>query len=282
MKLPNIKTREMVVELDYVNGLLGLQLSGKEVKGLLEKMRYGVELQKEVVKVCIPPYRTDVLHPIDVVEDVAIAYGYDRFQPELPPLPTIGSRIGRGKLCDDLRQILVGYGFQEVMTLTMTNQNEQFGLMNLPVEEAVEAENPVSMEHSIARVWLLPSLMNVLAKNKNREYPQKILEIGLCIDKNGGTLHRLAATIAKSKTDFAEIKSVATGLLGNLGLNDDPNAYDHPSFISGRCAKNQYGFYGEVGAGVLNNFGLEVPVTAFEFDIDKITTAIAGGGRALH
>lgn len=257
----------MRVELAYVNGLLGLDLAEKDVQRLLGRMRYGVSANKEALDIQIPSYRTDVLHPIDVVEDVAIAYGYENFEPELPPLPTVGSRIARERVADDLRTCLVGFGFQEVMTLTMTNAVEQFDKMGVPREKAAEAEKPVSEEHAIARTWLLPSLMGALEKNRNREYPQRLFEVGVCVTPAGETVHRLAGVVAQAKTDFAEVKALVAGILESRGMKADANACGHGSFIPGRAAENSYGFFGEVAPAVIANFGLGVPVTAFELDV---------------
>jgi len=80
--------------------------------------------------------------------------------------------------------------FQEVMTLIMTNKENLFAKMNMPEEQVCEAENPVSSEHSVARTYLLPSLLQVLEKNKNREYPQRVFEIGDCITGDGSEKER--------------------------------------------------------------------------------------------
>ncbi|MFH1721071.1 MAG: hypothetical protein ABH950_00550 [Candidatus Altiarchaeota archaeon] len=274
MNLPNLEPKSMDIDVDYVNRLLGLALKGGEIKNLLEKMRFGVQVEGKTLKVEIPPYRTDVLHPIDIVEDVAIAYRYDRFNPELPPLNTVGSKIQRDGVIDDIRQLMIGLGFQEVMTLTMTNPHELFEKMGVSFEEVVEAKNPVSAEHSIARTWLLPSLMGVLEKNRNREYPQKVFESGICVSADGGTRHALSGVMAKAKSDFAEIKSNVASILESLDLTEKPERLDKKTFILGRAAKNQYGFYGEIAPNILSNFGLEVPVTGFELDVKNILADI--------
>jgi phenylalanyl-tRNA synthetase beta chain len=145
-----------------------------------------------------------------------------------------------------------------------------FSRMNLEQEKVVETENPVSMEHSVARNWLLPSIMVVLEKNKNREYPQKIFEIGGCIDAKGAGSRKLAGAIADSKTNFSEIKSFAMGILNELGAKAKIKKFEHGSFIPGRCASFDYGFFGELNPEVLSAFSLEVPVTAFEINLGKI------------
>ncbi|MBN2014709.1 MAG: hypothetical protein JW778_05975 [Candidatus Altiarchaeota archaeon] len=270
MKTPDLKPRKMSLSIEYVNKLLGMDYSGEEVKKLLEKMRYGVEVSGEKIKVLIPAYRTDVLHPMDLVEDIAIAHGYGNFKPELPKTSTIGERDPAELFYNSIRELMLGFGFQETMTLIMTNKKNLFEKMETPEEKTVETKNPVSVEHSIARTWLLPSLLTVLEKNKNREYPQRIFEIGYCITGEGRDKVKMAAVIAHSKANFSETKAIYTGIMDNIGIECKTTEYKHGSFIPGRCASTEEGFFGEIHPKVLENFGLEVPVTAFELDLSSI------------
>lgn len=268
---PDLKPTPMELRREYANRLLGINLKTKEIKSLLEKMRYGVEVDGDsggTLKVMVPAYRTDVLHPIDLVEDIAIAYRYDNFHPVLPATSTLGERDGFRVFSSIVRELMIGLGFQEVMTLIMTNKNDLFSRMNHPTEKVVETEKPISTEYSVTRTWLLPSLMGVLEKNRSREYPQKIFEVGQCITADGRDKTKLTAVIAHSKTSFSEIKAVLEGVLGNLSLECELGDLKHGSFIPGRCARVDYGFLGEIHPAVLENFGLEVPVTAFEIDLD--------------
>jgi phenylalanyl-tRNA synthetase beta chain len=273
VKTPDLRPRTMELDVGYASKLLGVSLTPADVKRLLEKMRYGVSEGKKIV-VSIPPYRTDVLHPIDLVEDIAIAYGYDRFLPEDFKGYRIGERDRLELFSAKLRDLLVGAGFQEVMTLVLTNTANLFSMMNVPAEEVVLAGNPVTAEHSVGRNWLLPSLFSVLEKNKTQEYPQRIFEIGDCLTAKGETVRRLSGVIAHSTANFSEVKAVVDGLIETMGLKYPPQASSHASFISGRCINTGFGFYGEISPVVLENFRLEVPVAAFELDADLIVKSI--------
>jgi phenylalanyl-tRNA synthetase beta chain len=270
MKAPDLAARKMHLDLQYTNKLLGTSFTAAEVKTLLEKMRYGATVSGKKITVLVPAYRTDVLHQMDLVEDVAIAYGYNNFKPELPKISTVGKRDPFSLFCGSVRELAIGFGFTEIMTLIMTNERDQFTRMGLPIGAAVTTSSPVSTEHSIARTWLLPSLCSVLEKNKNREYPQRVFEIGYCIDPSGKDAMKLAGTIAHSKTNFSEMKSVVCGLLENLGKEDKVEAIEHASFIPGRCASLPSGYFGEIHPAVLDNFSLEVPVTAFELNLKTL------------
>ena len=260
----------MDLELNYVNKLLGMNFNGKEVKNLLERMRFSAEIDGDKLRVLIPAYRTDILHPIDLVEDIAISYGYENFKPEFPRIGTVGKRDRTQKFLSRVRELMLGLGFQEVVTLILTSKRNLFERMNLPEENVTEAENPVSLEHSVARTWLLPSLMSVLEKNTNREYPQRIFETGICIDSKGIEYKKLSGVIAHSKTNFSEVKAVVTGLLESLSLDYKIMGSRHKSFIDGRCGFMEFGFFGELHPLVLENFNLDVPVTAFELDLGLI------------
>ena len=270
MKTPDLAPEEMQLDLEYVNRILGTELKSKDVKELLERMRYGVNLKADKIHVLIPAYRADILHPIDLVEDIAIAYGYDRFKPELPKLYTLGSQEEIEEFSSSLRELMLGSGFQEIMSLILTNKESLFSRMNLPEEDAVETKHPVSLEHSVARTWLLPALMSILQRNKNREYPQKLFEIGLCIDSKGRDSRKLAGVIAHSTTNFSEMKATLTGIMESIGSEYEIKKFTHDSFIPGRVASLDFGFFGEIHPQVLDNFGLEIPVTAFELNLDEI------------
>ncbi|VVB54751.1 Phenylalanine--tRNA ligase beta subunit [uncultured archaeon] len=276
---PDLTPRSLTVEAEYVNRLLGLTLPPKEIVDLLKKMRYDATPDKKTITVQIPPYRTDILHPIDIVEDVAIAYGYEKFTPQVPNIYTSGAQSPTETRDEQLRDLLTGQSYTEVMTLILTNKEHQYARMNLPDEDAVETKSSVSSEHTAARTWLLPNLLSVLEKNRNREYPQRIFEIGDAVTPKGKNNHRLAAAVASPTATYSSIQSDINGILHSLKLdNQKPQPYNHKSFIQGRCAKipsprdptKPLIIYGEIHPHVLANFNIETPAAAFEADLDLI------------
>ncbi|ODS37242.1 hypothetical protein BEH94_07210 [Candidatus Altiarchaeales archaeon WOR_SM1_SCG] len=278
-KTPNLNPCVMELDLSYANRLLGTRFNETEVKVLLEKMRYGVEFSgknnnKNLIKVLVPAYRTDVLHQIDLVEDIAIAYGYENFKPEMLNSHTIGKKDKREKFSETIRELMLGSGFREVMTLTLTNERDLFLRMNIEPRDAVATENPVSQEHGIARTWLLPSLMSILENNKNREYPQELFEIGECVTSGGKNNKKLAGVVAHAKTNFSEIKAAVVGVLESAGVKYEIKNSVHESFIEGRCGEFGFGFFGEIHPKVLENFDLETPVCGFEVDMDELIEGV--------
>lgn len=276
---PNLDPVQKRLETGEVNKLLGLGLKKNQIIRILERMRYSViKFKKGLINVLIPAYRTDILHTVDLIEDVAIGYGYNNIVPELPKIATIGGLTKIEKDSSKIRELLIGLGLQEVMTFVLTNKKNQFKKMNLGKEEIVEIDNPVSSEFDVCRKWLLPNLLKVLAANKHRDYPQKIFEIGDCVvignsDTNTKTIRKLAGVVCYDFANLTEMKSVVEAVLKNLGLNYSIKPFKHSSFTETRCGeilsgKKSLGFFGEVHPQVLENWKLEKPVIGFEMILE--------------
>ena len=271
---PDLRPRRLTVDLKSINDLLGLNLQIDAVASLLQKMMYEVETaSNSELKVLVPPYRVDVLHKVDIIEDVAIAYGYNNLKPELPNIATIGREAEMERKESRIREALIGLGFQEVLTFTLTSERKQSQLMNLVNVELVRIENPISDEHCVYRRWIIPNLLDFLSLNKHRKYPQKIFEIGYVsypTDINIVVGRAVSAAIASSDISFADIKGVYETLNRLLCLNTKLIRKNHSSFIQGRSAAimlddYEIGVLGEIHPSILNNFNIGVPVVALEF-----------------
>jgi len=285
MVSPNLEPEKMRLKVNFANKMLGLRLSENEAIKCLQKCRLNAKaVEKGILEVAIPPYRIDILHEIDLVEEVAIGYGYHRLEPTVPATVTVGEKHAANKLADAVRQIMVGLGFIEVMNFTLTNERVHYTLMRLKPENPIKLANPVSAEYTIMRQMLLPGLLKNLAKNKHESYPQRLFEVSdvAKINRRLETmcerrLH-LAAVTSHSTSNFTEIKSIGEALLSNMGLADwQIKAAKHPSFLSGRTAaisigKRQIGVLGEVHPQVLNNFEIENPTAALEIDLEWLLT----------
>ena len=285
MVSPNLEPERMRLRVNFANKMLGLRLSENEAIKCLQKCRLDAKaVEKGVLEVAIPPYRIDILHEIDLVEEVAIGYGYHRLEPTVPATVTVGEKHPANKLADAVRQIMVGLGFIEVMNFTLTNERVHYTLMRLKPENPIKLANPVSAEYTIMRQMLLPGLLKNLAENKHESYPQRLFEVSdvAKINKRLETmcerrLH-LAAVTSHSMANYTEIKSICEALLANMGLADwQIKATKHPSFLGGRTAaisigKRQIGVLGEVHPQVLNNFEIENPTAALEIDLEWLLT----------
>lgn len=277
---PDYTPEEKDISLDYVNNILGLSISGEEAVEALERMGYGAFSAGNSLKVEIPAYRSDIFHPVDIVEDIAIGYGYENFDAKLPDIATTGEEDSLEEKCRKLRKLLVGYSLSEVMSLMLSNEKENFESMFVE-GEAVTIKNPISEDHTIVRTSLLPSLLNVLRINRHHELPQKIFEIGDILipykelPEGAKAERHLAIVLIHSKAGFTEIKSIAEALMRDLGLEYKIEAEEHGSFILGRCARivaggKPAGYFGELRPEVIIAFDLEYPVVAMEINVEQI------------
>jgi len=280
---PDLSPQKMKLRTAYANELLGLRLSESKIVDCLKKCRLGTKkLGKGVVEVMIPAYRIDVLHEVDLVEEVAIGYGYYKLKPTFPSSVTVGKQHPAFKTANMARQIVIGLGFTEAMNFTITNENLHYKKMRRKAEKSVKLANPISTEYTMMRQDLLPSLMKNLADNKHESFPQKLFEVSDVVRLNSKQETRcerrlhLAAVSSHATANFTEIKSALEALMANMGLNRwKIREIKHSSFIDGRAAtisfKNkQIGMVGEVHPEVLNNFELENPTAAFEIDLEML------------
>ncbi|AHF79864.1 phenylalanine--tRNA ligase subunit beta [Thermococcus paralvinellae] len=275
IETPDLTPKEFEVELDYIKKLAGIELSDEQIKELLERMFYEVKLENGKAKLKYPAFRDDIMHARDVLEDVLIAYGYNEIEPEEPKLAVQGKGDDFIEFENAIRELMIGFGLQEVMTFNLTNKEVQFTKMNIPEEEIVEIENPVSLRWSALRKWLIPSLMEFLSLNTHEEYPQKIFEVGKAtlIDETKETKtvseSKLAVAIAHPRVTFTEVKEILDSVMYHLGIEYELEETEHGSFIPGRVGKiivegKEIGIIGEIHPQVLENWGIEMPVAAFE------------------
>ncbi|RLF51486.1 MAG: phenylalanine--tRNA ligase subunit beta [Thermoplasmata archaeon] len=266
---PDLTPQQIEVDLNYIYKILKID-SKEEIKNALEKMGHNVEFVADKIKVYSPAWRVDILHPIDIIEDIAIGYGYERFEETLPQSMTFGESLSYEKL----HQTMIGLGFNEVITLSLSSIEKEFEKMEMEKgNEIVELENPITKEHSILRTSLIPSLMEILSKNRHNDLPQQIYEIGDVVEYKDKIKQKtmLAGVKIDAKANFTECKSIVEAILRNMGYKMEVEEKNHPSFIEGRCASvivggKEIGYFGEIKPSVICNFGLEYPVIAFELD----------------
>jgi len=279
---PDFRSNLMELSVGYANRILGLQLTSKQMGKLLPMAGFGVEKTSgDTIMVSVPCYRVDVMHQVDLIEDIAIAYGYDRIEPVWRELPTTGSMSAEQHLIDVAREFMVGLSFQETLTYNLTNSENLFDNMNIEKSTIVEVANPKVATMTCLRNSLLPSLMEFLGNNTSIEFPQRIFELGkvTALDDTKETKTRdenwLAAVTAHVSACFTEIKSVLDSFLMNFGVDWQIKETLHSSFIEGRIGKvlvngEEAGIIGEIHPLVLERWKLENPAAAFEINLDKI------------
>lgn len=279
---PDLTPQEMNVHVDTANELIGgTNLTAEDIKELLLKARFDAEIINEnEVKAIIPSYRVDILHEVDIVENIAVQYHINDVVAELPDINTVAYENNWFKAEATIREVMIAMGFQEVMSLMLTNEEAHYEKMNQEEKPHVQVARPITIDRTMIRTSLINSLMEFLEDNKHEDLPQKIFEIGdvLYLDetKENKTVSskKLAALVCHSTANFTEIKSIMSTVLSNLGYTMEITDSENKTFIEGRAAdvtgKAQKGtikgFFGEVSPEVITNFTLDYPVIAFEIE----------------
>jgi phenylalanyl-tRNA synthetase beta chain len=287
---PDLSPQEVELDIGLPARRIGIDVTSDDVKLLLKKMGHGLAPGGNGhVTVQVPAYRNDILHPVDLVEDVAIAYGYHNIVSSLVPTFTVGEETPRSTVMNRVRQALSGHGFLEVLTLILSNEADQFEkLGRKDRSQYVELAHPISQDQTLIRTSILPGLLDTFSVNTNQPLPQKIFEVGriskLDPDEEVGAREhlRVAAAIIGSRVDFSDIKGVAESLLRELGLGDgyqcsglDSEHEYQGTFIPGRGAvigKDGVDWlvFGELSPQVLENFGLGYPATVLEMNLEVL------------
>jgi phenylalanyl-tRNA synthetase beta chain len=280
--VPDLTPEKMRLTIENCKKLLGIDLKEKQVIGLLEKMGYNAKKIKQGIEANVPAWRTDVLHEHDLIEDVAIAYGYDKFIPELPKISTVGEEDSKEIKKRKISQILVGLKMLEVNNYHLTTVNDQFKNLSIKKDRLIEVEESKS-EYSLLRQDLLHYLLKIFRQNVDSEYPQKIFELGRVfeLDSEGKTetgiieKENLSIAIADPKTGFTEIKQILDLVMRQLDIEYKLEESESPYFIIGRCAKlivgdKEVGHIGEIHPRILNNLKIKMPVSALEICLDSL------------
>ena len=183
-------------------------------------------------------------------------------------------------LSESLRDVMVGMGFTEVTTLTLSNEREEYEISGLPELKPVTVMNPITEDHTCLRSYLTPSLMRIFRRNKHRDLPQRIFEVGDVIVDAKRRRH-LCAMVMHSKTSFTEIKSYAESVLREMGIEYSIVASEYPTFIPGRGAEvivggKTVGFFGEMAPKVITDFDITHPIIMFELDISEFAESRSG------
>ena len=270
----------VTLALERFSRALGEEVTVPELKRRLTAYGHRVRSSGKALKIVCPPYRDDMMHPIDMVEDYAISRGYDSFDAVMPKESTVGGLTSLELLSDTVRGHMVGAGFQEFVSNILCSREELADV--LPEgERLIEVDNIMSLAYSVVRHSALPSLLNVESASSKAFYPHRTFEVGEVAvpdsDSNMGTRTdlNLAALISHPAANFSELHSVLDVLLYYLGIEYKLEPSDHPAYIPGRCGKVRsgetvLGYLGEVRPEVLEKRQIAMPCAAFEINLNRI------------
>jgi phenylalanyl-tRNA synthetase beta chain len=275
---PMIETKEITFEKQKVFDYFGEKLEDKKIIELLERKRYDCEITKDKIKAKYLNYRTDIMHPVDVIEDMLISYGYDNIPTEELTIQTIGSISKNTDWLNLVREAGLGLNLQEIVTFTLTSKVKQFNMLGIK-GNPVEIANPMSEKIEIFREQIFPEILELLTKNQHLAYPQNLYEVGKTLHiKNNKVIeqNKLSVVLCHNGTNYTEIKQYLESALRNIGAEKIKfKAMDFTFLIEGRSAKVEFeikgkkkeGIVGELNPQTLENFNLAMPTTVFEIVI---------------
>src|SRR6266540_473353 len=283
VRMPQAFSKPCAIKLSDVNTALGDALSPKDVRASLTSYGYAVTGSGSRLLVSLPPYRNDLMHPVDVVEDVAISRGYNAFGPIMPATFTVGGLSRIEQLSAKVRELMLGFGFQEIVSNILGARVDLIHRMRLPdghpEARCVEIENVMSQSYECLRQWVLPSLLRVETASSRSFYPHFLFELGEVVvldpqaETGTRTEVRLGALLAHANANFSETHSFLDLLCFYLGWAYTLTPTDHPSFLEGRVGRverngNAAGLIGELHPEVLERWQITMPCSAFELVID--------------
>ncbi|MBZ3935548.1 phenylalanine--tRNA ligase subunit beta [Methanimicrococcus blatticola] len=276
--LPNLEPLVQIIAQEEIETHLGFKLSADEVIQSLAKMGFDATLISKnpaAFEVLIPAYRADILHKYDVIEDVAIGYGYANIPAKLPENYTAGKSNPLSVSRLAASEAMISLGYSQVMPFTLTSEKIHFENMRRPVTNDVTyVIHPISEDQTMIRTTILPGLLEILALNRHRELPQKIFEVGE-VAVNAKNKQKIAAVSIHHAANFTEMSEVVDAFLRETKTEYEIKESDDPAFLPGRVADiyvggKKVGVFGELHPGVLTAFELGYAVIGFEADMSLI------------
>jgi phenylalanyl-tRNA synthetase beta chain len=283
-KTPRLEPRGMSLDVRYASRVLGVELSSEEAARHLLRMRFGVKEQSEgrTLPVLVPAYRIDVLHPVDLVEEIALSIGIEELGYTKPDRMLRGRLLAKRSWEKEARKLLAGMGFVEIVTYSLVSCERQRRYGGIGENELVVLENPIGVESSCLRATLMPGLLEVAAQNQHY-VPLRVFETGEVVvkapgmgDRGVGMRSRLAILYMADKAGYEDIQGYVYALLRGLGDEIvEVKPAKHPVLIDGRAARARtlQGIelvMGEVKPELLEQLGIEYPVAVAELDYTSL------------
>ena len=301
-RTPNGKARRLSLPKRLLEEILGREFSKQEMRDSIDRMggRF-IEMRtvtngprtvermadaaigEQEYLIEMPRWRADILHPVDLVEEVATGIGYEDLGKALSGQSKAGIPLPTSHLNRRIRESLQANGLQQVTSLTLSNEGDQFNKIRYTANTGVTGlHNPITVDHTILRQSITPSLLNLLAANRHHELPQRVYELGTVV-RDHHNAERVGWACAEVGTGFTAAKGMAEALLRDLGAHTREIAVDYQPltesdggpYLSGRGAKvlvagEWVGCCGEIDPTVSELFGLKVPIHCGEFDVDAL------------
>jgi len=297
---PNGESINYRVPESLIHKILGLKLSNSQIRESITKMG-GELIESRTVTdgpnnaerwsdcvigeiehiISMPRWRSDIMHPIDIVEDIAIGFGYENLPEQMSSVHLDSIPLKSAQMNRRIRSSLRALGLQEIQSLTLSNDRDQFERTRWKSKGMVtNIANPISKDHTILRQYILPSLLQILSANRHQELPQRIYELGHIINESKNN-YAFSWSCAEVGGGFTAAKGFAQSIIRDLGIKIDEVSFqaieeENGPGLLGRGAKIvvqgiEIGQFGEIDPIVSEKYGLKTPIHAGEFSIEEIS-----------
>ena len=297
---PNGESINYRVPESLIHKILGLKLSNSQIRESITKMG-GELIESRTVTdgpnnaerwsdcvigeiehiISMPRWRSDIMHPIDIVEDIAIGFGYENLPEQMSSVHLDSIPLKSAQMNRRIRSSLRALGLQEIQSLTLSNDRDQFERTRWKSKGMVtNIANPISKDHTILRQYILPSLLQILSANRHQELPQRIYELGHIINESKNN-YAFSWSCAEVGGGFTAAKGFAQSIIRDLGIKIDEVSFqaieeENGPWLLGRGAKIvvqgiEIGQSGEIDPIVSETHGLKTPIPAGEFSIEEIS-----------
>ncbi|KAL5508229.1 FRS1 [Sanghuangporus vaninii] len=260
---PDISTTHFITHASYINSCTGTSLTASEISKLLVQMSLSASVSErdpDVVEVDVPCTRPDIIHECDIMEDVAIAYGFNKLPKTFPGSNTVAQALPLSKISDVVRHEWAQAGWVEVLPFILCSHEENFEWLNRVDDgsHVVKIANPKTLEFQVVRTSLLPGLLKTVRENRSHPLPIKIFETTDVVFKDKSSerqaknVRHAAAVWCNRTADFEVVHGLLDRLMQVLEVprifaSDTKTSHGYylkekqdPTFFPGRCATVYY------------------------------------------
>jgi phenylalanyl-tRNA synthetase beta chain len=225
-----VASRTLDLRRARIQRILGTEVADADVERILESLGFEIRRKDDGWDVTVPTFRVDVQREIDLIEEVARHYGYDRLPSTFPaltdPAPPSDPRIERDRL---IRRVLLGAGCSEALTFSFIDASLAAHFAD--PGDIVPIGNPLSAQFAVLRPSLLPGLLTSVAHNRHRERADvQLFELGACMTRGGESRHVAVALTGdtggahwsggRRPFDFFDVKGIVEGLAARDIMRD--------------------------------------------------------------
>ena len=284
------------LHLEKVDKVLGKKIEPSFIKKTLNNLGFDlIDEGDNYFDYSVPSYRVDVWREIDLIEEIARMYGYNRFDSTLPLIVTPGkTKTDRDRAIEIINEELLKSGFFEAISYSFCSKKDNL-VLNPAIKDMVEISNPLSENMSVMRTTIFASLFYPFSKNVNYgNRNTRLYEIGKTYIKKEELAkeEHFVSAIAVSgehrkhwdgtvqKVDFYTLKGIVEAIVERVkGAKVEFESVDWPCFKKGHGAVillngKEIGAIGEFSESVLKHYEIDLPAAGFELSIDRI---IEGG-----